>query len=43
MMAQVFRNLLRHEAPFAHGFEHIVFAVLDRRGTALEAFTAILT
>lgn len=38
MVARLFGDFLLNNGPFVKAFEHIAFAVLDRKGETLAAF-----
>ena len=42
MVAGLFREFLTEGGPFARAFEHITFAVFDRKGDTLRAFAEML-
>jgi uncharacterized protein (TIGR02452 family) len=41
MVARLFAEFLGRDGSFAHAFEHVAFAVLDRRGDTLAAFVEV--
>lgn len=41
MVARLFGESLLDDGPFAHAFEHVAFAVLDRQGETLSAFEGV--